>query len=538
MADEPIELSWKDLFKPIKLEAGKPASFVIRKEAIPIIFVPGIMGSRLKRTSDGEKVWDPDAKGFMLWNYGMAWVDAADKKAALIGPTFNKDFLTPLLDDQEHNREYFGPERDALGWGGVAWSSYGEVLTALVSHAWPTAVQACFDLPVYAFGYNWSASNVDSGRALKEYIDTVVKENNVPEKKVTCEHVVLVTHSMGGLVARQALKAGAAANVLGVVHGVQPVTGSGAAYWRMKAGFERKYELPNPAAWVLGTNGAEVTALLGHMPGGLQLLPSPRYKDNSGSPHWLRLEGPQGLIAQLPERDAYEEIYKNADHDAYYRLINQEYLLPEKKPKITLQDAWETCTTLLDEAKAFHEDLGDTHHDETQAFYGSGLDTPDRVVFKLAPHGWKETAAGLVKVALKARWAAGAFGVWGVAAYLGYEALTHTEYWQSRGGFKTRIPTAEGVTFDVELIQPAGNGDGTVPASSGKALDQTGQAPEKAGPAQEFVGVEHEPAFKDQDGLLSKLRQMVGGAPSPDTLKFTLDAVTRLFQLKITRATG
>ena len=78
--------------------------------------------------------------------------------------------------------------------------------------------------------------------------------------------------------------------------------------------------------------------------------------------------------------------------------------------------------------------------------------------------------------------------------------------------------------MEVELEQPAGKGDGTVPESSGKALDQTGQAPDTAGPARPFAGVEHEPAYHSDQH------------PGNTTVDFTLQAVENLCRLKIKRA--
>lgn len=553
MADEkkPETKEWKDLVKGLDLEPGKPAGFVVRREAIPIIFVPGIMGSRLKLAT-GEKVWDPDAKFWMLRNYGMIWVDAADKKEALIGSEeFDPDRMVPLLDDADHNESSFGKHQgaDKRGWGGVSWNTYGEILEKLSDpNTWSPAVQAFFELPVYAFGYNWSASNVDAGEKLKDFIDKVVKENDRKPPEPSCEQVVLVTHSMGGLVARSACEQGAKASVLGVIHGVQPVTGSAAAYWRMKAGFEREGSLPNPAAWVLGTNGREVTALLGHMPGGLQLLPSQHYKQNGGSAQWLRFKGHDGKeLAALPKSDPYREIYENQNEGDYFRLIRKEYLLPEVNPRVTLDYAWTGCKNKLEEAKAFHEQFGLKHHPETQAFYGSGDKhrTADEVFYVLSPFGWKNVAGQAMQVALKAKAAFTFFGAAGLVAYLGYEALSHTDWWESRGDFKARIQTKDEVTLEVELQQPAGKGDGTVPESSGKALDQTGEAPGKGGPARAFAGIEHEPAYHaDQRSIAEKAKDAIGGlfGKGPEkqesTVDFTVGAVENLCRLKIKQAGG
>jgi predicted alpha/beta hydrolase family esterase len=53
--------------------------------------------------------------------------------------------------------------------------------------------------------------------------------------------VIIVTHSMGGLVARYASQvSGAKDKILGIVHGVIPDLGSPAAYRRMKVGAKQE----------------------------------------------------------------------------------------------------------------------------------------------------------------------------------------------------------------------------------------------------------------------------------------------------------
>ena len=67
MGDEAnkLELEWPAMFKPIQGLKPGAHDLSVKKETIPIIFVPGIMGSRLKNNK-GETVWDPDAPIFML----------------------------------------------------------------------------------------------------------------------------------------------------------------------------------------------------------------------------------------------------------------------------------------------------------------------------------------------------------------------------------------------------------------------------------------------------------------------------------------
>ena len=42
----------------------------LSQESVPIIFVPGIMGTRLSNPSK-KVIWNPDSAGSMIWNYGI-----------------------------------------------------------------------------------------------------------------------------------------------------------------------------------------------------------------------------------------------------------------------------------------------------------------------------------------------------------------------------------------------------------------------------------------------------------------------------------
>lgn len=54
--------------------------------SLPIVFVPGIMGSRLRNRASGRMVWDPDrytGRGSLA---AQAMSFAAGKRRALVGP--------------------------------------------------------------------------------------------------------------------------------------------------------------------------------------------------------------------------------------------------------------------------------------------------------------------------------------------------------------------------------------------------------------------------------------------------------------------
>ena len=66
-------MKWQDLLRPLQMQPDEQTQVVIQTETIPIVFVPGIMGSRLKRNEGGKDrwVWDPDREKGMLWRYGL-----------------------------------------------------------------------------------------------------------------------------------------------------------------------------------------------------------------------------------------------------------------------------------------------------------------------------------------------------------------------------------------------------------------------------------------------------------------------------------
>ena len=235
---------------------------------------------------------------------------------------------------------------------------------------------ASYHFRVYGGGYNWLNSNAFSANSgdeskggskrvkendlanpdteqdytdcLSTVVDTILASIKEQED-YECDKVILVTHSMGGLVGR-AYAAKHPDKVLGVVHGVMPATCAAAMYKRMRAGFggveTSLVDIEGLAvANVLGDDGAKVSAVLTHSVGGLELAPSDSYADpidmaqiasqlmpneishkitaliKANTHQWLQVQNTAGqTVLALPTNPAkvYDMIYQS---QAWYGLI-------------------------------------------------------------------------------------------------------------------------------------------------------------------------------------------------------------------------
>lgn len=512
------------------LTTGQQHPVKVDRVAIPVVFVPGIMGSRLAVAATGEKVWDPDDNGFMLSHYLPMAGFAARRKTFLLGSIPDQENRFRVLnDDQAHNdaKQLTKSQREA-GWGGVAWRSYSEILKQLDSPGFSGRIPELYKgklaivlAPVYAFGYDWTASCDVSGKALKDRIDEIVRGTKA--KGWECPGVIVVTHSMGGIVTRSACKQGAEGQVIGVVHGVQPVTGSPAAYWRMKAGFPSgpMYNVTGYiGSGVLGNDGRDVTAILGNIRGGLELLPTRTYTVDGKEPRWLRWPGEDGKTTLLPANgDPYASIYTSDSHP--WRLIDDPaFLTPEaqpaqgrfRRPDAFGSPAWRAFKARMAAVQEFHNALALYQHPRTYHFHATGVVTPDHValdreeVITLPParfpreYGEWPTAAQLCQALTDTEP--------NVSAYVRWEPIPRdgrTDY----GVGYVMMPLLRHHIARLTLQPAAGDGDGTVPTSSGSALEQRPGAIDRRA----YDGIQHEPAYADGR-----------------TQKYTMNAVLALIQ--------
>jgi hypothetical protein len=446
----------------------------VPKRVLPIVFLPGIMGSNL-RISDAERqralkkkdniAWRPDIidasnahelstlkprQRQLLLDPNTTTVDIYDP----MGPTdvsgdgrhgnvkLSDDYTSPMLAgalmSAEHGKTSDQKARER-GWGEVYFKSYGSLLQHLerrlsrmfveggkrVAPEWLDIVgvdpgewmpdaslpqtplsaeelkafaSGCW-FPVYAFGYNWLLSNGISAKALAGRITVMM--NKLNQAGYDCRQVIVVTHSMGGLVGRALIHpdyGNLGDKVLGIVHGVMPAIGAGAAYKRIRAGFEdpgfsltdSEQREASVGAKIAGNYGDEVTAVLANAPGGLELLPNQAYGNG-----WLKVMHQKKTVASWPTNgDPYEEIYKV--RGKWYSLMREEWINPSGLAANRGGGSMQRTCKFLDQAKRFHEAIVDTYHPCSYGHYGVDKAKPSfgDVVWEISPYcenltGWE-----------------------------------------------------------------------------------------------------------------------------------------------------
>ncbi|MCC2959283.1 hypothetical protein LK540_02430 [Massilia sp. IC2-278] len=453
-----------------------PKSFRMRAKVtvgshkvIPVIFVPGIMGSNLRartepskaRTSasessgrnvkqlndvqaiaarTGEKP-DTDADG-PAWRAPNGTVEGLReaRKWKRRTPATRQRILNPAaleVDDAgELENEVAGlslTELRSRGWGEVHADSYWIVLEKLQTYLdktfqidkrgqreirvhWKRVMQcspsswgvrtvervteselenfARFQYPVYAVGYNWLESCAVSAQRLNRRIDEI--KAFWRSRKHECEHVILVTHSMGGLVARSCARMRAAdssgsSDIAGIIHGVMPAFGAPVAYRRIACGTEStRYTnglvdnvKASRFAEIAGVTPEETTAVMATAPGVLELLPNHLYPRP-----WILIK----TLTRVENADKEQEIFGlprgnpydfYRDTQSWYRLINPNFADPGGLYKGKSGGIKEAIDKAVNTAEKFHQSIlerppdtnGDAaakawYHPNTYAFYG------------------------------------------------------------------------------------------------------------------------------------------------------------------------
>lgn len=264
--------------------------------------------------------------------------------------------------------------------------AFGATAGAAIADADLIKIAPCW-YPVHAMGYNFIKSNGKSAVVIADRIRGLVA--GYQKRGFKCEEVIIVTHSMGGLLARALIhpKYGNMLNdksvkILGIYHNVMPTIGAAGAYKRMRFGFKESW---TPAASyeakVLGRDGQHATAILANAPAPLEMMPGAAYGTD-----WLK------IVDHFDERmwswpsstgNALDDIYLKPA-TAWWRLVNPLWVNPgnvEKKDGGGIEKVYKR----IEAASQFLSSIETTFHPVTYASYCASPEqaTYGEVVFKI-----------------------------------------------------------------------------------------------------------------------------------------------------------
>jgi pimeloyl-ACP methyl ester carboxylesterase len=412
-----------------------PESFEIRggatigsNKVIPVVFVPGIMGTNLRVRGDvklpddypikaGDPGWrPPNSKPGGVWE-ARKWTQrhAAERQMILhanyleIDGTGELDASTGSVLTADVMRE--------RGWGEIFTGSYGTLLADLQAHLdstfrirpggtrevlehWKSVIDcdsweqwgvkdfpaltdgelekyAAYQYPVYAVGYNWLQSCAVSAKRLEKRVNEIIKWWQV--RRYDCKQVILVSHSMGGLVARACAK-NIPNLVAGVIHGVMPALGAPVAYRRIACGTEASSPSNDyidnfkaaKFAEIAGQTTDETTPVMAASAGVMELLPNQLYPRP-----WLHVRVMRPVdkrkyaydYLHLPTDENPYDFYR--DTKAWYRLINPSLADPKGMYQRNHGGVEKVIGDAISSAEKFHHELADYYHPQTFAFYGA-----------------------------------------------------------------------------------------------------------------------------------------------------------------------
>jgi pimeloyl-ACP methyl ester carboxylesterase len=405
------------------------------RKVIPVIFVPGIMGSNLRASGNPAPPKETDIKpGEPVWHAPNGTYDAMTAVTQWTNrePALRQKILCAKTCEVDPNGELAVPdstrgadetgglaylskeEMRQRGWGEVHAGSYAKLLMELESHLnttfrmegpnkrrltnhWKRVVDcdrskwgvrsldpltdaelehyAAFQYPVYAVGYNWLASCSKSATRLQQRIEQIIAF--WVQRKHACSQVILITHSMGGLVARACAKR-IPDKIAGVIHGAMPALGAPVAYRRIACGVEPSSpgsvdgNSVEAAAFslMLGRTTMETTAVMATSPGVLELLPNHLYPRP-----WLHLRTVSTVGGKKTWHD-WVNLPKGSPYDMYrdtvswHRMIDPSLADPASLyPKADIE---KEIGKAIDAAENFHvKELANYYHPNTYAFYGA-----------------------------------------------------------------------------------------------------------------------------------------------------------------------
>ncbi|WP_300758734.1 hypothetical protein, partial [Janthinobacterium sp.] len=249
-------------------------------------------------------------------------------------------------------------------------STFGAASGAAITESDLKKIAACW-YPVHAMGYNFLKSNGVSAVVIAKRLRGLL--NGYQKRGFKCDEVIIVTHSMGGLLARALIHPSYGkmlddkeVKILGIYHNVMPTIGAAGAYKRMRFGFQEKEgTAAEIEARILGIDGQHATAILANAPAPLEMMPGAAYGQN-----WLKVVDIQGKeLWSWPQSGttALDSIYLQPAQ-AWWRLINPDWVNPAHIKERNGGGIKNTMERLRTSSK-FLQSIERTFHPTTYASY-------------------------------------------------------------------------------------------------------------------------------------------------------------------------
>ncbi|MFO0550933.1 MAG: hypothetical protein U0271_21260 [Polyangiaceae bacterium] len=252
------------------------------ERTIPIVVVPGFMGTRLYDSVSKKLVWNPTGGG---WGGGAPGDFAADATRLV-----NLTPLDPVEPLADASATELADNKAIPHYSNLVPDYYQDLCAALRDLSGLADAEAetpAWRAAVYVCGYDWRLSAADAATRLQ----TVVAEARTQNGR---EKVIIVAHCQGGLVSRYySRKLGGRGSIRAMFLIGSPILGAVSAYTTMKAGLPLDTgdwrSLFVRGRMLLGQTGSR--DLLRALPGAYEMLPTRVYCENNKS--WLTFDASQ-----------------------------------------------------------------------------------------------------------------------------------------------------------------------------------------------------------------------------------------------------
>ncbi|MRX27518.1 hypothetical protein [Kangiella sp. HZ709] len=152
----------------------------------PIIFIPGITGSKLENKNTSEEIWPKSYWQLLTHNYQELTVDINPQTLEAVTEKQNPYSVT----DRVAGRDFYQNLIEVL-------ENYAGFQKAIAGNAQTNRRK------YYLFAYDWRQDNVKTVQKLDQLIEQIKIDYNDPNLKVD-----IIAHSMGGLISRYYLRYG------------------------------------------------------------------------------------------------------------------------------------------------------------------------------------------------------------------------------------------------------------------------------------------------------------------------------------------